>query len=158
MLWIESVCSTQNQSVKTAASTTTNNTVDITYGTPKPTCSTSAAMVPNTPTIATANQYVAGRYAGARSCTPSATTKTTKPSSTAATGGMACARKSDADSPNAVVSSFAAQKPTVISGTLTSMLRSAARRVCVTVISPPSEPSVRALTLSSSALPGRCGC
>ena len=40
-----------------ATSTTANSTAEATYGTWNPTCSTSAAIVPKTPIMATANQY-----------------------------------------------------------------------------------------------------
>ena len=44
--------------MKTAARTTAYRMLEAMYGTPNPTCSTSAAMVPNTPTMTTASQYV----------------------------------------------------------------------------------------------------
>ena len=44
--------------MNTAASTTAYRRLEAVYGTPKPTCSTSAAIVPNTPTMTTASQYV----------------------------------------------------------------------------------------------------
>ena len=58
MLWIDSVRSVRPQAMKTAARTTAYRMLEAMYGTPKPTCSTSAAMVPNTPTMTTASQYV----------------------------------------------------------------------------------------------------
>ena len=56
MLWIESVPSHRCQHENTAASTTEYNRADATYGTPNPTCKTSAAIVPKTPTITTVSQ------------------------------------------------------------------------------------------------------
>ncbi len=56
MLWMDSVLSVRCQATKTATSATAYSTDDAMYGTPKPTCSTSAHIVPNTPTITTANQ------------------------------------------------------------------------------------------------------
>ena len=62
------------------------------YGTPNPTCSTSAAMVPNTPTMTTASQYVHAMYRRTENCRTRAATKNTKPRPTAATGLMAWTR------------------------------------------------------------------
>lgn len=53
----ESVPSVRYQSANTQPSTTAKNTVDTGYGMWNPTCSTSAAIVPNSPIMATANQY-----------------------------------------------------------------------------------------------------
>ena len=58
MLWMDSVGSVRPQVMKTAARITAYRRLDAMYGTPKPTCSTSAAIVPNTPTMHTASQYV----------------------------------------------------------------------------------------------------
>ena len=44
--------------MKTTARITAYRRIDAVYGTPNPTCSTSAAIVPKMPTMHTANQYV----------------------------------------------------------------------------------------------------
>jgi len=56
MLWIDKVFSLACQATKITASTTAKNVVDATYGTFNSKCRPSAAMVPNTLTMATANQ------------------------------------------------------------------------------------------------------
>jgi len=56
IVWIDRVCSVARQVANTAASTTAYSSEDTVYATPSPTWSTSAAMVPNTPTMATASQ------------------------------------------------------------------------------------------------------
>ena len=56
MLCMDSVCSVRCQVKNTAPSTTAYSSEEAMYGTWKPTCSTSAAIVPNTPTMTTANQ------------------------------------------------------------------------------------------------------
>ena len=56
MLCTERVPSVRCQSPSTTASATAKATVDTAYGTPRPTCATSAATVPKTLTMATAVQ------------------------------------------------------------------------------------------------------
>ena len=56
MLWIGSVFSLRHQTAKTAASASVKSVLEATYGTLRPTWSTSAAMMPKTPTAATASQ------------------------------------------------------------------------------------------------------
>lgn len=53
---MDRVLSLTYQSAMIAASTTTKNAVEATYGMPSPTCRTSAAIVPNTLTMTTAAQ------------------------------------------------------------------------------------------------------
>ena len=55
-MWIDSVRSVRCQAKNTAARTTAYRADEAMYGTPNPTCSTSAAIVPKTPTMTTANQ------------------------------------------------------------------------------------------------------
>nr|WP_241492277.1 hypothetical protein [Microbacterium testaceum] len=52
--------SARRQTTKTAASASRNTGVDTAYGMSRATWTTSAAMVPKTPTIDTAAQYMAG--------------------------------------------------------------------------------------------------
>ncbi len=54
---MDSVLSVRFQVQNTVARTSAYNADETKYGTPKPTCRTSAAMVPKTPTIITASQY-----------------------------------------------------------------------------------------------------
>ncbi len=53
---MDRVPSLRYQRAKTAASAAMNNGVESVYGTPRPTCSTSAAIVPNTLTMTIAVQ------------------------------------------------------------------------------------------------------
>ncbi len=61
MLWIESVPSLRCQTKKITATARAKKTVLTTYGIPAPLCRPSAAIVPNTATIRTANQYTSAR-------------------------------------------------------------------------------------------------
>ncbi len=56
MLWVDKVFSRACHAPKIAASTTAKTTLESTYGMPNPTCTPSAAMVPNTLTMTTADQ------------------------------------------------------------------------------------------------------
>lgn len=58
--WLDIVFSNPRHTTKTTASATAKTTVDTAYGTPTPTCATSAAIVSNTLTSTTAVQYSAG--------------------------------------------------------------------------------------------------
>src|SRR5690348_16967048 len=75
-------------------------------------------MVPKTPTPDTASQYFHAWYRSPRSWTSSATTKPTKPSSTAGIGLSARTIQSEVDSPNAVVRALVIQNRATTSGTL----------------------------------------
>jgi hypothetical protein len=112
--------SARYQSTKIAASTAANATVDTAYGTPNPTCRTSAAIVPNTLTMTEASQYTQARYRRTANCTTSAAARPTAPQPTATTGSTWWARKSEAVSPIPVVNTLTTQNRTVTSGTLPS--------------------------------------
>jgi hypothetical protein len=56
MLWIDRVPSVFHHAKNTTARTTAYRDADAVYGTCNPTWRTSAAIVPNTPTAATASQ------------------------------------------------------------------------------------------------------
>src|SRR5674476_695326 len=89
------------------------------YGTPRTTWIASAAIVPNTATMATVVQYVVGRYLSARSWYHSATPMPTAPIP-AARAMLWAASQSEAASPMPVVRTFTTQNTAVTSGTFAS--------------------------------------
>src|SRR5659263_152915 len=89
------------------------------YGTPRTTWIASAAIVPNTATMATVAQYVVGRYLWARSWYHSVTPRPTAPIP-AARAMLWAASQSEAASPMPVVRTFTTQNTAVTSGTFAS--------------------------------------
>ena len=90
--------------------------VDATCGTPSPTCSTSAAIVPKTLTISAAVQQAAATWRRTRSWTTSAPTSASSASGTTTSGGKRFTRKSEVVSPIPVVSTFTTQNAAVTAG------------------------------------------
>src|SRR5579872_6904303 len=87
------------------------------YASPRTTCMTSAAIVPNTATIDTAVQYGHVLYRGVRNCHTIAAANTAKPRTTPRYLLTSSTIQSDTASPMAVVSSFTTQKYGLTAGT-----------------------------------------
>src|SRR6202035_5166450 len=110
MLWFESVRSLRYQTTKMAVSPVAQSAADSAYGIFSSMWAASAHMVPNTATIATANQYTGAMYRRTKNCSASETTMPTPPIATAMYGSIVCTRESDSDSPIAVVRILTAQQ------------------------------------------------
>src|SRR5260370_32558397 len=117
MLWIETVRSIKTQPAKITVSPAAQSAAEAAYGIFSSIWAASAHMVPNTATIATANQYTGAMYLRTKNCSASETTMPTPPIATATYGSIVWTRWSDSASPMAVVTVLTAQKGAVMTGT-----------------------------------------